>query len=88
MTYANWTKTVTPNTWTRISHTTTIPTGATSFYMDIGWEAGSAPTGATLYVDDVMATSGSTLYEYADGSSPDWAWNGAVNSSTSRGPAL
>jgi prepilin-type N-terminal cleavage/methylation domain-containing protein len=86
--YANWTKTVTPNVWTRISHTTTIPTGATSFYMDIGWESGSAPTGATLYVDDVMATSGSTLYNYADGNSTDWDWNGAVNSSTSRGPAL
>jgi prepilin-type N-terminal cleavage/methylation domain-containing protein len=86
--YANYTKTVTPNTWTRVSQTFTIPTGATSFYIDIGWEAASAPTGAILYVDDVMATQGSTLYTYADGNSPNWAWNGTLNNSTSRGPAL
>ena len=88
VTYANYTKTVTPNTWTRISHTFVVPTGATNFYVDVGWEAGSAPTGATVYVDDVMATQGSTLYTYADGNSPNWAWTGTLNNSTSRGPAL
>ena len=86
--YANYNKTVTPNTWTRISHTFTIPTGATSFFVDIGWEGASAPSGATLYVDDIMATQGSTLYAYADGSSTNWAWNGTAHSSTSRGPGL
>jgi hypothetical protein len=35
-----------------------------------------------------MATSGSTLYNYADGESTNWAWDGALNHSTSRGPAL
>ena len=86
--YVAYTKPVTPNTWTRISQTVTIPTGATNFFMDIGWEGSQAPAGATLYVDDVMATQGSTLYNYADGSSANWAWDGTANVSTSRGPAL
>ena len=86
--YVAYSKPVTPNAWTRISQTVTIPTGATNFYMDIGWESGNAPSGATLYVDDVMATQGSTLYNYADGASANWAWNGTAHVSTSRGPAL
>ncbi|MNX33919.1 Type II secretion system protein G precursor [compost metagenome] len=86
--YVAYTKPVTPNTWTRISQTVTIPTGATNFFMDIGWEGSQAPAGATLYVDDVMATQGSTLYTYADGNSTDWVWNSTLNNSTSTGPAL
>lgn len=86
--YSYSARTVTPNTWTRISATTTIPTGATSFYFDVGWESSFAPSGATLYMDDVIATVGTELYQFADGSSPGWIWNGASNNSTSTGPPL
>jgi hypothetical protein len=43
--------------------------------------------GSTLDTDCLMITEGSTAYSFADGSSPNWVWNGASNSSTSTGPA-
>lgn len=85
--YASTSKAVTPGVWTRISETITIPAGATFFYFDIGWEASTAATGATLYVDDAMATSGTQLYNYADGNSDGWVWNGSQDNSTSTGVA-
>lgn len=39
-------------------------------------------------VDGVMQTEGSTLYNYADGTSANWIWNSTVNNSTSTGPPL
>jgi prepilin-type N-terminal cleavage/methylation domain-containing protein len=39
-------------------------------------------------VDGVMQTEGSTLYNYADGTTANWAWAGATNNSTSTGPPL
>ena len=44
--------------------------------------------GETYYVDEVMLTQGTTVYNYADGDSSGWAWDGTVGNSTSRGPAL
>lgn len=41
-----------------------------------------------LLVTDAMITQGSTLYAYADGSTPNWIWNGAANAATSTGPPL
>lgn len=36
----------------------------------------------------LILTQGSTTYNYADGNSSGWAWNGTVNDSTSTGPPL
>lgn len=49
------------------------------------WEAGN-----TLDTWDIfIARSDNTaLFNYADGSSPNWVWNGTANASTSTGPAL
>lgn len=88
VTYGVSSKAVPLNTWTRISETYTVQAGATSFFIDIGWEAATAPSGTTLYVDASMATSGSTLYNFADGNSPGWAWSGMVNASSSVGTPL
>lgn len=85
--YVTGPKTVPTGVWTRVSGTYTVPTGASSYYMDIGWEASTAGSGSTLRVDSVMVTSGNTLYTYGDGSSPGWSWDGTPNSSTSFGPA-
>lgn len=85
--YATSPKTVPTGVWTRVSGTYTVPTGATSYYMDIGWEASTASSGSTLRVDSVMVTSGNALYAYDDGSSPGWSWDGTPNNSTSFGPA-
>jgi len=42
----------------------------------------------TFWTDAAMLTVGSVLYNYADGSSDDWAWNGTINNATSTGPPL
>lgn len=57
-----------------------------SVYVNILTATGAV--GETYYVDEVMLTEGSTLYPYADGDTPGWAWDGTAGNSTSRGPAL
>lgn len=77
------------NSWTRLSLTASAPSGATHAgvisHINGGtpWAAGDRLDGTGL-----MITSGTTLYTFADGNSSDWVWNGAVNNSTSTGPAL
>ena len=44
--------------------------------------------GASVYYDGLMVTKGSNLYNFADGNSSNWTWNGTVNNSTSTGPPL
>jgi prepilin-type N-terminal cleavage/methylation domain-containing protein len=39
-------------------------------------------------VDGVMQTEGSTLYNYADGGSSNWVWNGTTDNATSTGPPV
>lgn len=49
----------------------------------------TGPTiGDVAYYDAVMLTEGPTSYNFADGSSSNWVWNGTANNSTSTGPAL
>ncbi len=74
--------TINPGSWQRIS-VTGVYSGTGSCYFRAKY-AGSA----TFYVDDVMVTQGPTLYNYADGSSPNWTWTGTPNASTSTGPPL
>lgn len=77
------------DTWVRIYNTfTTGASGAGN--LDIYILNNVAVSGASqqFWVDDIMITQGSTLYTYADGSSPDWSWSGADQTSTSSGPAL
>lgn len=71
--------------WTRLNFTATAP--ASTVYSHISFYfVGQA--GDSWWLDDVMVTKGSTVYAYADGNSPDWAWNGTANNSTSTGPPL
>jgi prepilin-type N-terminal cleavage/methylation domain-containing protein len=75
----------TSTAWTRISFTAQAPAGTAydhvSFYFD-------GQVGDVWWLDDVMVTKGTSLYNYADGASANWVWNGTVNNSTSTGPAL
>jgi len=77
------------NTWTRVSSTITI-TGIGShtvaFYMHNG--GGPNVSGALVYIDGIMLSEGPSIPNYADGSSPGWAWNGSPNASMSTGPTL
>ena len=43
--------------------------------------------GDTVWMDSFMVTITEDEYEFADGSSPGWAWDGQPNASTSFGPA-
>jgi prepilin-type N-terminal cleavage/methylation domain-containing protein len=80
------------NTWSTISTSATAPSGTSSMIAIFGPYPSSNPgitisAGSTLDTDCLMITEGSTAYSFADGSSPNWVWNGASNSSTSTGPA-
>lgn len=44
--------------------------------------------GNGVLINEVMITQGTANYNFADGSSTNWVWNGTANSSTSTGPAL
>ncbi len=75
------------NVWTRISAARTIPQGYNSTQLRVGMNYVAA-VGDTFAADGYMVTEGSTLYNYADGNSQDWDWNGTQNNSTSTGPSL
>jgi hypothetical protein len=45
-------------------------------------------SGDRVDFDGMMLTEGTVTPTYADGSSPNWDWNGTPNNSTSTGPAL
>lgn len=69
-----------------ISHTFTVPANATGVVLGLG--GSSSVIGDVVYYDNVMFTSGSTAYNYADGYTSNWVWNGTPNNSTSTGPAV
>lgn len=67
------------NQWQRVTITLSASTAASL------WVRLYAPTGGTSYFDGIMVTSGSTAYNYADGNSTNWVWNGTAHNSTSTG---
>ena len=70
-----WTKVV----WTSTSRQAVGKTTGLGFLNNYG-------STQTLWTDNVMVTTGTNQYNYSDGSSPNWIWNGTANSSTSTGP--
>lgn len=87
---ANWASIPMPaNTWVWVQ--TISPFGASSHSgLSIRRPSGSgnALESDRAYITGVMSVAGSTPHSYADGSSPNWVWNGTPNNSTSTGPAL
>jgi len=74
------------DTWVRLACSfATTASGSFALYV---LNSGGSTAGMQFYVDSIMFTEGSTLYNYADGSSNDWTWNGTPNNSTSTGPPL
>jgi len=71
---------------TRLSLVVPIPSNATGVLLYLG--NGSNNGADVVWWDGIMVTHGSTLYNYSDGNSPGWAWNGSANNSTSTGPPL
>ncbi len=79
----------TVDNWQRI--TRTVTTSATTTYLrpSVAFSGPtSCPAVSTFAVTGFMVTQGTTIYNYADGNSSGWAWNGTDNNSSSTGIAL
>ncbi len=76
--------------WTRLSGTVVAPSGADhmSFLAYLANSGNKWLASDWLDCDAAMLTQGSTLYNYADGTSPGWAWNNGTVDSASTGPVL
>ncbi|MDB5179414.1 MAG: prepilin-type N-terminal cleavage/methylation protein [Candidatus Saccharibacteria bacterium] len=79
----------TVNVWQRVSRTFTSASNGVYIRPKIAYSGGAgAPSNNTFDATAVLITAGTTLYNYGDGNSSGWAWNGVLNNSTSSGPAL
>lgn len=87
-TYGSYTQ-GTSGQWSRASHSCPSPANATMLRLGIHiYALTTQPAGTPAYADDLMVTEGSATYEYADGSTGSWIWNGTPHNSTSTGPVL
>lgn len=87
-TYGGYTQ-GTVNQWSRATHSCTSPANATVLrLLNHVYSLSTQPADTSAYADDLMVVEGSTQYEYADGSSPNWIWNGTAHNATSTGPPL
>lgn len=89
--FAVWTNLVN-GAVTRISHTATVPAGATKCLVitavyTIGG-TGNSLTGERAWYDNLRLSEGSTGTDYFDGSSPGWVWSGTPHQSTSNRPLV
>ena len=77
-----------PGAWTRVTQNNCVaPAGADRMRVGAFVVATSSqPANTSAWVDDLMVTEGAAFPGYADGSSPNWIWNGMPNNSTSTGP--
>jgi prepilin-type N-terminal cleavage/methylation domain-containing protein len=68
-----------PGSWQRVSGTITPTNPNLTIRIH-------SITGAAFFIDSLMITKGTTLYDYADGTTQKWAWTGTAHASTSKGP--
>jgi len=80
--------TLVPNTWTRVWSMIDVTSPGTVKVGFLSGGAGTAAPGDYVDIDSFMLVQGSTVYTFADGSSPGWSWTGVVNASTSTGSPL
>jgi len=71
----------------RISISFTLQSDATNVSVSFYNGATNSAANIVMY-DAIMLTEGATLYNYADGNSSTWAWNGDSNVSASTGMPL
>lgn len=79
---------LTPNTWTRLTHTIPATANMTQLTFCVYSQGASVTAGDTIDFDGLMLVEGTSTPTYADGSSTNWVWNGTAHGSTSTGPAL
>lgn len=74
------------NTWTKVSGSWTATLG-----MNVSQAGGynlNVVAGDIVWFDEFMVAKGSSLPNYADGTTANWVWNGAANNATSSGPPV
>lgn len=77
-----------PNQWTTLEGSSVAPAGAVRVRY-LAESVGALPAvGSTFDIDGMMAAVGTGPYNYADGSSSNWIWNGTAHDSSSTGPQL
>lgn len=72
--------------WYRLSASGIAPAGAAYIEARSVVQTANAPAGTTVDGTGFMVTEGSDVYNFANGDSPSWVWNGSLGSSTSTGP--
>jgi prepilin-type N-terminal cleavage/methylation domain-containing protein len=72
------------NTWTFIQSSAVV-TGYGS--VAVCKTSGNADPADYAYITGTIVVAGTTVYNFADGDSANWVWNGTPNNSTSTGPA-
>lgn len=81
--------TLTPNTWTRLTATITVPNGTDRVMLRVRYTGSEIPVVNTIIdADAALLVAGNTLFNYADGNTANWAWTGLSNNSTSSGVPL
>lgn len=73
------------NTWTKATGLCTA--GVDMYPTQVGGYNLSVQAGDSVWFDEYMVATGSSLPNYADGNTPGWIWNGSANAATSTGPA-
>ncbi|MBC7459348.1 prepilin-type N-terminal cleavage/methylation domain-containing protein [Candidatus Saccharibacteria bacterium] len=72
--------------WAQVWQTVEVTTSGT---LKIGFLSGNiVAQGQYVEIDGFMLTSGSTNYNFANGASSNWVWNGAIDASSSTGSPL
>lgn len=78
--------TSTSSAWVRPSVSAVAPAGTTYVAVYALFTNATLPAGTSSWFDAYMVWLGGKNSAYADGSSPNWIWNGTPNASTSTGP--
>jgi prepilin-type N-terminal cleavage/methylation domain-containing protein len=73
--------------WATIGGSATAPTGAAFIRLTL-YGSGGGLTTDYVDIDSVIVTEGATQYNFADGNTTNWVWNGTANNSTSTGPSV
>jgi general secretion pathway protein G len=77
----------TSSSWQTVSGTATAPVGAVLLRLTF-YTTTSGTTTDYVDIDGVMITQGTTTYNFADGRTANWIWNGTPDNSSSTGPKV
>ena len=72
--------------WTQVTVSGVAPANTSQVTITVPSSASTWAIGDYQDIDAVMLVDGPSTGNFADGSSPNWIWNGTANSSTSTGP--